>query len=448
MIVSIGKILHEIYSLWLDMGIYLVFGFAVAGILHQLIRRDLIVRHLGGNTVTAVAKASLFGIPLPLCSCGVVPVALSLFKRGASRGATTSFLISTPETGVDSILVTYGMLGPIFAIVRPVAAFFNGLLGGMAVVWTTPRDERKHPGGAGDVAEKAGGASGGSCCSSGDCHAGGREEDAPHVPFFTWRSLALAFQYGFVEFPRDIANWLVVGIVAAGVLSWAMPPNFLGEHLGGGFGAMVVMALAGIPMYICASASVPFVAVLVSQGGLSAGAALVFLMTGPATNAASLLLVARMLGRRTAACYLASIVFTSFLFGWLLDLYYALSGATLSATMQHAHRHGGMEPGFWKYFGGVALALIVLTSVSSNLAAVMRARRRPREITEMRAMLEIPVRGMTCANCVRHVTQAIQSVPGVEDVRVDLGAGAATVFGKELDAVKIAAAVRAAGYDA
>ncbi|HBF33123.1 TPA: hypothetical protein DDW35_01040 [Candidatus Sumerlaeota bacterium] len=426
------SVCKEIYNLWLDMGIYLIFGFAVAGVLSLVLKRDLIVRHLGKNSFSSVAKASLFGIPLPLCSCGVLPVALSLFQRGASRGATTAFLITTPETGVDSILVTYGLLGPVFAITRPIAALINGLIGGMAVVWTTPKDE-KQPNSEVVVTD---------CCASGDCHA---DEEAHATPKGFFPQMLLAMRYAFLDFPREIVKWLVIGMVAAGILSYAMPQNFLQDHLGSGFGAMAAMALIGVPMYICATASVPFVAVLISHGGLSAGAALVFLMTGPATNAASLLLIGRMLGKRTMSLYLAAIVISSFLCGTLLNLYFAWTGTPLSAVLQ-AHNHAEMLPGFWKWFGAIALLIVTITAFVRNFQERMQQRRHP--AVETRSMLEIPVGGMSCENCARHVAEAMRSVVGVEEARVDLKKNLAQAYGKNLDRAALVRAICSAGYQA
>ena len=425
---ALVSICKEIYDLWLNMGIYLIFGFAVAGLLSLVLKRELIVRHLGGNNFKSVAKASLFGIPLPLCSCGVLPVALSLFQRGASRGATTAFLITTPETGVDSILVTYGLLGPVFAITRPIAALINGLVGGMAVVWTTPKSE--------ETARQEVVVS--QCCSSGDCHA---EEDA--LPAGVWNKILLAARYGFLDFPREIVKWLVIGMIAAGVLSYAMPQDFLNNHLGSGFGAMFAMALIGVPMYICATASVPFVTALIVKGGLSAGAALVFLMTGPATNAASLLLIGRMLGKRTMFLYLGAIVISSFFCGWILNLYFAWTGTPLSVVLQE-HNHADMLPGYWEWFGGIALLVVMLIAFVRNFMDRLAQRRQP--VVEATSMLELSVSGMSCENCARHVAEAIRSVAGVEEARVELKKGLAQAYGKDLNRAAIAQAIQKAGY--
>ncbi|HPS01442.1 MAG TPA: SO_0444 family Cu/Zn efflux transporter, partial [Candidatus Sumerlaeota bacterium] len=359
-------ILKTTYALWLQMGIYLVFGFAVAGVLSRFLKSETIARHLGGNTFASVWKAAILGVPLPLCSCGVLPVGLSLLRRGASRGATTAFLISTPETGVDSIVVTYGMLGPlgpVFAIVRPIAAFLNGLLGGGVVSWLDHRDAHKATATSGSP---SGGApaphadlcgSGGSCC-------GEAPSSSEHASF--WQHLKGAFHYGFLYFPREIVKWLLIGLVAAGVIAYFLPADqrALAQYLGTGLMPMVVMALVGIPLYICATASVPFVAVLLGAG-LSPGAALVFLMCGPATNSAALVMLWKMLGPRTVCVYLASIVVTSFSCGFLLDAYFAAAGGVPPIDVLHHHDLLSV----WHIAGAVGLLLIVAAALWQNFQA-------------------------------------------------------------------------------
>lgn len=423
-------ILRETWSLWRDMGIYLVFGFAVAGVLSRVLTRDFISRHLGRNSLGSVAKASLFGVPLPLCSCGVIPVGLSLFKRGASRGATTSFLISTPQTGVDSIAVTYAFLGPVFAVVRPLAAFVNGLLGGGAVSYLT----RENP-----LDESVAGAE---ACGVEDCD----DPDPNHKHRVSLgRHVVEALRYGFVEFPREIAGLLVVGIVAAGAIAYMMPDSFLERYLGAGFMPMVIMAVAGIPIYICATASVPIVAVLVVKG-LSPGAALVFLMTGPATNAATLVLLSRTLGKRSTITYLVSIVVTSFAAGWMLDGYYSMRGVPL--MVDAAQHHHEMWPVWVTTLGTIGITAICLGVFAGKLRDRFAARAAPiaDSIPEGSAMTEIKVDGMTCNNCVEHVRKAAESVEGVDSAQVDLKAGVARIAGDEPDLKAVAAAIEAAGY--
>jgi uncharacterized membrane protein YraQ (UPF0718 family)/copper chaperone CopZ len=499
-------ILREVWTLWLEMGIYLVFGFAIAGILSRILKTEFIARHLGTNSLGSIAKASLIGVPLPLCSCGVVPVALSLHKRGASRSATVAFLISTPETGADSILVTYALLGPVFAIVRPIAAFLNGLLGGAMVALAEPNGKKtqqdesdRGSDSASEVVRFASltstlrcsdSASG--CCATATPHSADAIADgpdaatshtaaiadgpgdaishsaaaiadgpgaaishsaapqpasqpAPRVSLL--RNAVLAFRYGFMDFPREIAGWLVFGIILAGVLAHFLPKDFMSLHLGSGFKAMAVMALVGIPLYICSTASVPVVSMMVMHGGLSAGAALVFLICGPATNAASLMMIIKTLGRKTAALYLTSIVITAFACGYLLDLLYTSAGTSLGRQAEHMHEK--MAPGWLAGAGAAGLALVVLGALGRNVADKLRARKEKTEMSKQPEIAhELKVSGMTCENCARHVAEAAKSVAGVTAATVDLKKGIVRVAGPGSNRAAIILAIQAAGYGA
>jgi len=272
-----------------QMSPYLLFGFAIAGILHVAMPSAWVARHLGGRGPLPSLKAALFGVPLPLCSCSVVPVAASIRRQGAGRGATAAFLMSTPQTGVDSLLVTYALLGPVFALLRPVIAFLSGALCGIAVDrWTHDADAPV-------------------------------PDSAPSSPAVApwWRR---ALRHGFVTLPSDIGRELLIGLAIAGAIGALVPAGLLAEWLPAGLpGALVMMAI-GIPMYVCSTASVP-IALGLMQAGVSPGAALVFLITGPATNAATLGALGRLLGPRAGAIYLVCLAATALASGLLLDLW-------------------------------------------------------------------------------------------------------------------------------
>ena len=289
------------WSTLCDMAPYLLFGFLMAGVLSAVISQELIERHLGGRGIMSILKASLFGVPLPLCSCSVIPVATSLRKHGASEGATTAFLLSTPQTGVDSILATFSLLGPIFAVFRPFAAFVTGILGGTVVEATASSNA--------DTAEIPKCID--ECCS----HGNGKSK------------LARMLRYGFVTLPKEIAGPLIVGLVVAGVISALVPSDFFADKLGKGIVAMLVMMALGIPVYVCATASIPVAAALMLKG-ITPGAALVFLMTGPATNAAAIATLWKVLGKRTTIIYLAVVALTALGAGLCLDLLFNVTGAS------------------------------------------------------------------------------------------------------------------------
>ncbi len=289
-----------------QMSPYLLFGFLVAGVLSVFISPEFVERHLGGHGIWPLLKASLFGIPLPLCSCGVIPVTMSLRKHGASKGAAISFLLSTPQTGVDSIFVTYGLLGPVYAIFRPVAALVTGLVGGMLVRVVDPGKGLQQTEQCNDA-----------CCA-----------DKNKTP-----KIVRVLRYGFVTLPRDIGKSMLVGLLIAAVIAAVIPEDFFAPVLGGGILAMIVMMLLGIPVYVCATASVPVAVALISKG-VSPGAALVFLMTGPATNAAAFTTIWASLGKRTALTYLATVAGSAMVAGLFLDRFFPNLD---DAVQAHAH---------------------------------------------------------------------------------------------------------------
>jgi uncharacterized membrane protein YraQ (UPF0718 family) len=300
----------------------------VAGILSMLVSQGVVERHLGGRGIWPVLKASLFGVPLPLCSCGVIPVSMSLHKHGAGKGSTIAFLISTPQTGVDSIFVTFSLLGPVFAIFRPIAAFVTGIIGGVLVDLFNPVPREGQPVPAKCTDE---------CC-------GGAEN----------RKIARGLKFAFVTLPRDIGGAMLVGLVIAAFISVFVPRDYFAEKLGTGIFAMLVMMALGIPMYVCATASVPIAAALILKG-LTPGAALVFLMTGPATNAATFATIWKILGRATAIIYLATIAGCSLVSGILLDY---IVGGIKSETV--GHYHGWMLPPLVKNISAVVLLAILI----------------------------------------------------------------------------------------
>ncbi len=299
MVDLLWKAILETWRLTSEMAPYLVFGFLVAGLISVFITTEKVEKHLGNKGILPIFKAGLAGIPLPLCSCGVIPVAASLRRHGASKAATASFLISTPQTGVDSILVTFSLLGPVFAIFRPFAALVSGIFGGLVVGIAKDRP--------GEEGHGHGGAPG-SCC---EMHAKARGP---------WWKDALA--YGFLELPKDIGKHLLVGLLAAGAISVAIPDDFFSNVLGSGIIAMVSMLVFGLPLYVCATASVPIAAALIAKG-ISPGAAFVFLMVGPATNAASIATLLKILGKKQTAAFLLSVCVSALCSGLLLDLIYS-----------------------------------------------------------------------------------------------------------------------------
>jgi uncharacterized membrane protein YraQ (UPF0718 family) len=314
------ELLINIWAVFLDTAFWLLLGLLAAGVIKSFIAEDTMQRWVGGSGFAAVSRAALFGAPLPLCSCGVLPAAIGLHRSGASKEATVSFLISTPETSVDSIAVTYALMGPVMAVYRPIAALVSAIITGMMTALT--KTDAPVAAAAGETAD--------ACCSSEatheqkSCCAGGSDAaSAPSCCASTepvaeqQNRLFNAVKYAASELLDDIAAWMAVGIVIAGIMLTYIPPDWLAQW-GQGVSAMLVMLLVGIPMYICAVASTPVAAGLI-MAGVSPGVALVFLLVGPATNIAGLALVSRELGVKVTLVYLAGIAVVSVGMGLLLE---------------------------------------------------------------------------------------------------------------------------------
>ena len=291
--------MKEVLSLINEMSPYLLLGFFFAGVMHAFIPGMVYNRYLGGKGFKSVFYGSLFGIPLPLCSCGVLPTAMSLRKQGASKGATASFLISTPETGVDSIIATYSVLGLPFAVIRPVAAFCNAIMGGWLINKFGDKDEVVPV----DASAKT-------CC----CHH--KQEETHHEGFLG--KMREALRFGFVEMIEDIGKWLVIGLVIAGLITVFVPDEFFALFRGNTQLSMLLVLCIAIPMYICATGSIP-IAVALMMKGLTPGAALVLLMAGPACNMASILVINKTLDRKSLVLYLVSIITMAILWGHVVD---------------------------------------------------------------------------------------------------------------------------------
>ncbi len=293
--------LNQLWHLMKELSPWLLFGLLLAGILHVLLPAGFIRRHLGGRRFVNVLKAVLVGVPMPLCSCGVIPTAIGLKKDGASDGAATGFLISTPQTGIDSILVSASFLGWPFAIFKVLSAFISGLIGGLLVNAAegsknkTQTENKTTP----------------SCCCSKDKPATSEKTNKRY-----WREI---FSFGLIQLLRDIYRWLIVGVLIAALVSTLIPAGRLQEiSWTQGLAGMMLMLLISLPMYICATASVPLAASLVIAG-MSPGAALVLLMAGPTTNAATMGTVLRSFGKKVLIIYLATVALMSITMGLLFD---------------------------------------------------------------------------------------------------------------------------------
>jgi uncharacterized membrane protein YraQ (UPF0718 family)/copper chaperone CopZ len=422
------------WSVLAEMAPYLLLGFFFAGVLSALISAEWVERHLGGSGLGQVFKASLFGVPLPLCSCGVLPVAASLRRQGASRGATTSFLLSTPQTGVDSIAVTYALLGPFIAVLRPLAALVTGVVGGSLVQAFGERN-----GAAPADSEIASGCAMDGCC----------EDEVAHR-----HSFGDAMRYGFVTLPRDIGRALLVGVLLSGLISALIAPDALRAYLGGGLLPILAAMAIGVPLYVCATASTP-IALSLIVAGLSPGAALAFLISGPATNSAALTTLWKVLGRRTTVIYLATVAFGAIGVGLLVDGFVASGVVPVSALIDTAgaaatgHEHHG-SAGFGRLLqqaSAVALLLVVGYALRPRPTAAPETEPAEDTSTDPSSVVEMQVKGMRCNGCVQSLTRALVGVTGVSDVAVRLEDGTARVTGSCVAGEELLEAVNSLGFE-
>ncbi|MDO6539955.1 SO_0444 family Cu/Zn efflux transporter [Alteromonas stellipolaris] len=365
-------LVQNFISLFMESAPWLLLGLLVAGVMHELVPVSFLERHMGSSSIASITKAAVIGAPLPLCSCGVIPAAIGLRRSGASKPSTISFLVSTPETGVDSVSVSYALLGPLYAIVRPIAAIVSAIYAGLMVRWfdgdKPHKAEHEHANNHSHAnAHKHSDihSDNVSCCSSEASAASEQVEatslnqeqtsccaseqpttsccdDTPATSAELAKQsnkLTQVFRYASGKLLEDIVVWLLIGLALAAAIKTWVPTDFLTQW-GDGVIAMLVMAIIGIPMYICATASTPL-AVGFLAAGLSPGAVLVFLMAGPATNVSTMGMIKQEMGFRTLCLYLFSVITASIGFGYLLN--YAVSALSLEGLIHmesQLHSHG------------------------------------------------------------------------------------------------------------
>jgi hypothetical protein len=349
--------MHYLNTLWqvlLEAAPFLLLGFFFAGIIKIFLDQKVIQKHLGKSNFVSVFKAALFGIPLPLCSCGVLPAAISLRKEGAGKGPTTAFLISTPESGVDSVAVSYALLDPFLTIARPIAAFITALSAGTLENFFPEKIvEKKQEYAPMDccapkVEETP------SCCAN-----EAAISPAKQAPLSS--RLKDGLSYAFKDLVDDISFHLAIGLMLAAAITFFLPENFFEQYLNDETLSMFVMLLVGIPMYICATASTPVAAALILKG-LSPGAALVFLLAGPATNIASLVLLKSYLGAQTLARMLATVIVLSLGFGFLANfLYDALNLSAITHIMAKPETH--LFPHWMSILSALILCYLIFVGI-------------------------------------------------------------------------------------
>ncbi len=419
-------ILREIYILFVEMAPYLMLGLLFVGLLNLFMTKDIVSKQIGKDNFSSVAKASLFGIPLPLCSCGVIPSSVYLAKNGASKGSVVSFLTSTPQTGIDSIIATYGMMGPVFAIFRPFAALIMGLTGG--IITRFVNTDKNTP------ATKEWG---------NNLQIEEYDQEFGKEKNFGQRTLG-SLKYAFFEFLDDISTHFIVGLIIAALITYFIPEGFFDNTgLNNGILGMLILVVIAIPMYVCATASIPIALSLIMKG-FSPGVAFVFLAAGPATNAASLTILFKVLGKKATAIYLANIIIFSILFGLLLDKIFVMFNIDpMMQIMGGKHQHDMVTNNEFMII--VSAVFFILLSMSM-FRKYIKPKLLKREISmEKENTKKIYIEGMTCNHCVMNVKKAIINTQGVKDVDVVLSDNAAYVEG-DFDNAELTKAVEDIGY--
>lgn len=390
MIETTAGLVKEIWNLLNDMAPYLLFGFMIAGILRILIPNEKIYGHLSENNLASVIKAAIFGIPLPLCSCGVIPVAAHLRNQGAGKSSTISFLIATPTTGIDSILATYSLLGPLFAATRIIADLFAAVFSG-TIINIFDREEAFVP--------------------SDEFSCTVCEINTPHTHGLMSKVKAM-LTYAFSDLLMDTWKWLAAGIIAGGIIAYFIPAELIENYLGG-WTAYPLMLLLGIPMYVCATGSIPIAASLVLKG-MSPGAGLIFLIAGPATNTATISFVTGKLGKKTLIIYLTGITISALLFGYLIDSYWISAGKDIKIFSDGTE----IMPQSLKIISSVILIVFTIKGLLFK---------KKEEISGMGIIFKVP--DMTCSHCSGTIDAALRKINGVTDVKINLNTKEVEVTG-------------------
>ena len=402
------------FNLYMEMAPYLTLGLLFVGLLSVTVNRQILIKYTGVENLRSMFIASGLGVPLPLCSCGVMPTAVYMAQNGASRGAVISFLISTPQTGIDSIIASWGMLGPFFSVFRPLAAFFMGITGGSFVSYFSRQQ------------------------INGKISA--RENIAADIQENSViQKIRKAFNYAFSEFLDDIAVNFIIGIFISAIIYLLIPDDyFAGLGITSGLPGMLIMILVGLPMYVCATGSIPIALILMTKG-FSPGAAFVFLTVGPVTNAASIAVLFKALGKKTTVLYILAVTVLAVFSGLLFDLLYNFFG--IPAKDLHIHNSGNS---ILQKLAALFLGICLAASLLRKFIFPVFFRKKLSGSGEK--TITVFISGMTCNHCLRNVEQAIKSVPGVEDVKADLSSASACIRGENVDRNALAEKIRAAGY--
>lgn len=403
--------LNSVLALSLELAPYLLFGFLLAGIIHVWVPRKYYLPKISKPNFSSVVWAALFGIPLPICSCAVIPTSIALRREGASKGASVSFLIATPATGVDSILATYSLLGFPFALLRPVAALATSVFGGLLTNSLTKNEINENSEFSGVPAL----------------------ESSEYKNF--GKKMKEMLRYGFLEMLENLGKWLCIGILLGALVSVCVPDDFFIGLRAYPILCMFLVLLVSMPMYTCAMGSIPLALSLIEKG-ITPGAALVMLMAGPAISFASIFVIGRAFGKKTLLAYLSSIAFGSLFFGFIVDNFFM----DFFLTKIHSSAEGYGTNGGYTWYGIISLIILLACFVTSK---VLKIRKKDKEINMAQSYI---VHGMNCNHCKMSVEKAALAVEGVKKAEAVLSEKCLQVEG-EFSEEKLKQAVFAAGFE-
>ena len=406
--------ISEIWSLCILTAPFLLMGMFFSGLIYVFVDSKFIFKHIGAKNISSIFKSTILGIPIPLCSCGVIPVAATLRDSGASKGSTVSFLVSTPQTGIDSIFLTYGMLGPVFALFRPIAAFVSGVFSGLVI---NNFDDESH-------------------------HHISNLNNTKRTKATLIARLKMGLKYGFITLPLDIMIPLIQGLAIAAVIAISIPPDFIAQYFSfNSYFVFILMLFISLPIYVCATASIPIALALMAKG-VSAGAVFVFLMAGPATNASSIVVVKNILGKKSMYLYLSLIAFTAVFFGIILDYFFTIK---LPLHSEHSHIHD--EINYRSIFLTILFILILINAYISKFKKdTQMTDTIDNKVNHFKENLSIMVGGITCSHCTESIESALNNFNEVENTSINQQTGQVVIEGKKLNEEILKDKIKSLGF--
>lgn len=386
------KIFSIFFTILNQMSFYILIGFLLAGILHSFFPSRIFTKYLSKNNFFSIFLSSFFGVPLPLCSCGVIPTAIGLYREGASKSSVISFLVSTPQVGIDSIIATYSLMGINFAFMRAFLAFIVAIFSGSTIIFFDKEKKEQ------SIINKS-------------------KSSLEEKSFF--KKLKEVFYYGFIEMPKDIGKWLLFGLLIAGLITYFIPDNFFLILKNYPFFNMILILAFAVPMYVCATGSIPIACSLIAKG-MSFGSAFVFLVAGPATNIASILILLKVFGKKTLFLYLLSLIIGSIILGLSIDYFLPVSWFNIPSEILHVHNTNIIFYYIKILSSVILMALIIYSFFNEDNGK------------ENMYIFSYKVDGMRCNKCKANVYKVFKDLSKETDIYINVKKGEISL-NKELD---------------